>query len=146
MYSVQTKDVSDANFVVQSINANGVKVRGSQPLADGIKPSLVSNTQINPTVTANVYTVDLTFDEDIEVQSTTEAFTVQVNGTNVAFKGLSKESARVVRLTFETPNALLPTDSVAIFSTGVLESSKAITDASPNRNVAEAIKVNVNIY
>lgn len=121
----------------QSVNYNGLKVRGAKAIEDGISPTYVKDSVVF-TKSGNNTVATLTFDENVIVEANATAFDVYLAGEEATVSRVTEVSgnAKQVQITFEGDVA---GKSVEIYSSANFASSKFVRDAEGN--AANAVEI-----
>lgn len=138
---VTTVNTKDAFGIAVAVNAAGVTV------GDKIKPSVVKPSDAKPFVLSagtavtggTQYTATVKFDEAISVVQNTGVVKVSVTGTDLESSSYAPGGANdELVITFVTKDALTADAVVSIELLAGNSDAKAITDASSNKNTADA--------
>jgi hypothetical protein len=114
----------------QSVNYNGLKVKGAKTIEDGISPTYVKDSVVF-TKSGNNTVATLTFDENVIVEANATAFDVYLAGVEATVTGVTRVggNAKQVAITFEGDVA---GKSVEIYSSANFASSKFVRDGKGN--------------
>lgn len=138
---VTTSNTKDQFGVPVSIDAAGVTV------GDKIKPSVVKPSDAKPFVLSQEtqvadgfqYTASIKFDEAISVVQGTGVVKVSVTGTDLVTSSYAPTTdSNVLLVTFVTKDKLGTGEVVSVELDASNSNAKAITDASSNKNTADA--------
>lgn len=108
---------------------------------DKVKPSVVKPSDAKPFVLTNsgtTYTATITFDEAINVVPNTGVVKVSVTGADVNTVSYARGAANELVVTFTTSDVLGANEVVSIELDGSNSAAKAVTDASTQKNAADA--------